>query len=78
MSVSVKLKKDQLKYLGMLAKKRGKTIDYYISKAIDKYLETLEDKYFAKLADKRLADIRSGKSKTIPHEEVMKRNGLSD
>ena len=78
MAISVELKKDQLKYLGMLARKNDKTIDHYISEAIDKYLEDLEDKYFAKLADERLAEIRSGKSKTIPHSEVKKEYGIYD
>jgi len=68
MSVSIKLKKDQLKYLGMLAEKNGKTIDHYISEAVDKYLE---DEYFTKLADERYADILSGKEEFISYEEAF-------
>ena len=78
MSVSIKLKKDQLKYLGILAEKSGKTIDHYVSEIVDKYLEDLEDEYFTKLADERYADILSGKEEFISFEEVLRKNGLSD
>ncbi len=37
------------------------------------YLDDLEDIY---LAQKRLEDIRAGRSKTIPLEEVMRRYGM--
>jgi RHH-type rel operon transcriptional repressor/antitoxin RelB len=43
--------------------------------AIREHLDDLEDLY---LAEQRLADIRSGKTQTIPMEDVMKRYGLEN
>jgi len=78
MSVLVELEKDHLESLEILAKENSKTINYYISEAIEKYLDDLEDAYFSKIAEERLADIESGKSKTIPHSEVKKEYGIYD
>ena len=75
MSLSVRLKKDQMERLDRLAKETGRTKTYYVSKAIDQCLEDFEDLY---MAEKISADIRSGKEKTYSFEEVMKENGLSD
>ena len=74
MPLSIRLKKKQLERLENLAKETNKTKSFYVSKAIDQYLEDLEFEY---LMEQRLIDIRSGKSKPIPFEEVLKRNGLS-
>jgi len=43
--------------------------------AILEHLDDLEDLY---IAEKRLADIRAGRVKTIPLEEVMKEYGMVD
>ena len=75
MSSLIKIKKRQLERLENLAKETGKTKTYYVSKAIDEYLDELE---FLSLMEQRLARINSGESKTIPFEEVLKENGLSD
>ena len=48
---------------------------FYMIEAINEHIDDLEDLY---LAEQRLIDIRSGKSKTIPIEKVMKRYGLED
>ena len=40
----------------------------YARAAITEYIEDLEDTY---LAEKRLEGIRTGRSKTIPIEEIM-------
>jgi RHH-type rel operon transcriptional repressor/antitoxin RelB len=58
--------------LGVLAQMTGRTKTFYAREAI---LEHLDDLY---LAEQRLLDIRSGKSQTVPLEEVMKRYGLED
>lgn len=63
------------KRLDRLAKRTGRTKTYYAREAILKYLDDLEDIYFA---EKELAAIRSGRSKTIPLEEIMRRHGLED
>lgn len=62
------------KRLDRLAKRTGRTKTYYAREAILKHLEDLEDIY---IAEKRLADIRAGRTKTIPIEEVMRRHGLN-
>jgi len=51
----------------------GRTKTYYAREAILQYLDDLEDIYFA---EKALAEIRSGRSKPIPIEKVMRRYGL--
>jgi RHH-type rel operon transcriptional repressor/antitoxin RelB len=43
--------------------------------AILEHLEHLEDVY---LAEQRLIDIRAGRTKTIPLDDVMKQYGLED
>jgi len=47
----------------------------HVREAILEQLDDLEDYY---LAEKALQEIRSGKVKTIPLEEIMKRYGLED
>ncbi len=59
--------------LAALAKRSGRTKTFYAREALEKHLEDMEDLYDA---EERLADIRSGKSKTIPLEEIMKRYGM--
>jgi len=61
------------KRLARLAKRTGRTKTYYAREAILQHLEDLEDIY---IADKRLAEIRAGRAKTIPLEEVMRQYGL--
>ena len=63
------------KRLARLAKQTGRTKTYYAREAILQYLDDLEDIYFAQ---KELEAIRSGRSKTIPLEEVMRLYGLED
>jgi RHH-type rel operon transcriptional repressor/antitoxin RelB len=43
--------------------------------AILEHLDDFEDVY---LAEQRLADIRAGRTTTVPLEDVMKRHGLED
>lgn len=59
--------------LDVLAKATGRTKTFYAREAILEHLEDLEDLY---LAEQRLIDIRAGKTKTVPLEEVMKRYGM--
>ncbi len=59
--------------LDALAKATGRTKTYYAREAILAYLEDLEDTY---LAEKRLEDLRAGRTKAIPLEDVMKDYGL--
>jgi RHH-type rel operon transcriptional repressor/antitoxin RelB len=59
--------------LDRLAKRTGRTKTYYAREAILQHLDDLEDIY---LAEKRLAEIRSGRVRTIPLEKIMRRSGL--
>lgn len=61
--------------LDALAKATGRTKTFYAREAILEYLDDLEDLY---LAEQRLIDLRAGKTKAIPLEEVIKRYGLED
>jgi RHH-type transcriptional regulator, rel operon repressor / antitoxin RelB len=61
------------KRLGRLAKRTGRTKTYYAREAIVQHLDDLEDIY---LAEKELQAIRSGRSRTIPLEKVMRRYGM--
>jgi len=65
------LEQEQLERLNKAMQKIGEeTKEYHIMrvrKKIERYIEDLED---IAIAQERLADIRSGKSKTIPYEEM--------
>lgn len=61
--------------LDNLARTTGRTKSYYAREAILEHLDDLEDLY---LAESRLLDIRAGRSKTIPLEEVMKQYGMEN
>lgn len=56
-----------------LAKETKRSTSFYYNLLLEEYLEDLEDIY---LAEQVLAEIRSGKQKTIPAEEVYKKAGL--
>jgi RHH-type rel operon transcriptional repressor/antitoxin RelB len=71
--LAIRLTPDIEKRLDNLSRKTGRTKTYYARAAIVEYLDDLEDIY---LAEKRLEDIRSGKSKTIPIDEIMRRYDL--
>lgn len=59
--------------LEALAQATGRTKTFYAREAILEHLDNLEDLY---LAEQRLIDIRTGRSQTVPLEEVMKRYGM--
>ena len=63
------------KRLDRLAKRTGRTKTYYARESILQHLDELEDIY---LAEKRLEGIRSGRSKTIPLDQVMRQYGMED
>jgi len=72
--LAIRLPEKIEKRLDRLAKRTGRTKTYYAREAILKHLEDLEDIY---IAEKRLADIRAGRTRTIPLQEVMRRYGLN-
>ncbi len=75
MAVSLRLPEDISSRLQSLAKKTGRSKTFYMIEAIREYIDDLEDLY---LAEQRLVDLRSGKTKAVPLEDVIKENGLED
>ena len=59
--------------VSFLAKETRRPASFYYNLLLEDYLDDLEDIY---LSEKVLADIRSGKEKTIPADEVYKELGL--
>ena len=74
-SISIRLPDNVANRLDQLSTLTGRSKSFYIIEAILEHLDDLEDVY---IAEKRLEDIRAGKTKTVPLEEVMKRYGLED
>jgi RHH-type rel operon transcriptional repressor/antitoxin RelB len=73
--LAIRLPEEIEKRLEALAKATGRSKTFYVREAILEHLDDLEDLY---LAEQRLIDIRAGKSKTIPLEEIISRYGLED
>jgi len=59
--------------LSALDKATGRTKSFYAREAILEHLDDLEDLY---LAERRLIDIRDGKTRTVPLEDVMRDYGM--
>jgi RHH-type rel operon transcriptional repressor/antitoxin RelB len=73
--LAIRLPQDIEKRLERLAKRTGRSKTYYAREAILAHLEDLEDVYDA---ERELAQIRAGRSKTIPLETLAKEYGLAD
>jgi RHH-type rel operon transcriptional repressor/antitoxin RelB len=71
--LAIRLPETIEKRLDKLAKRTGRTKTYYAREAILQHLDDLEDIY---LAEKALQSIRSGRTRTIPLEKVMRRYAL--
>jgi RHH-type transcriptional regulator, rel operon repressor / antitoxin RelB len=71
--LAIRLPEKIEKRLGRLAKRTGRTKTYYAREAILQYLDDLEDIY---LAEKELTAVRSGRSRPIPIENIIRRYGL--
>jgi RHH-type rel operon transcriptional repressor/antitoxin RelB len=71
--LAIRLSAEVENRLEALAQATGRTKTFYAREAILEHLDDLEDLY---LAEQRLIDIRAGKTKTVPLEEVMKRYGM--
>ena len=61
--------------LDALSKRTGRSKSFYARQAILEHIGDLEDVY---LAEQRLADLRAGRSDTVPLDDLMKRYGLDD
>ena len=73
--LAIRLPEKIEKRLDRLAKRTGRTKTYYAREAILQHLEELEDIY---IAERRLEAVRSGRSKPVPIEKVMRRYGIAD
>jgi len=73
--LAIRLPQDIENRLEALAKATGRSKTFYAREAILEHLDDLEDVY---LAEQRLIDIRAGRTRTVPLEDVMKRNALED
>ncbi|MGG7056633.1 type II toxin-antitoxin system RelB family antitoxin [Nitrosomonas sp. ANs5] len=73
--LAIRLPEDLEKRLDNLAKRTGRTKTFYARQAIEQHLDDLEDLY---LAEQRLTEIRAGRTRTVPLEDIMKRHGLED
>ena len=70
MTYSIRLPQEVENRLQNLSVRTGRSKSFYVKEAILEHLDDIEDVY---LAEKRLEDIRSGRTQTIPLQEVMKR-----
>lgn len=71
--LAIRLPQSIEKRLAKLARRTGRTKSYYVREAILQHLDDLEDVY---LAEQRLERIQRGEERTIPLEDVMKRDGV--
>lgn len=75
MAVSLRLPADVEARLDNLARRTGRTKSFYIREAVLEHLDDLEDLF---LAEERLRDVLSGRSDTVPLEDLLKQHGLAD
>ena len=73
--LAIRLPAEIERRLEALAEATGRTKTFYAREAILEHMDDLEDIY---LAESRLADIRAGRSTTIPMEDVMREHGLAN
>jgi RHH-type rel operon transcriptional repressor/antitoxin RelB len=73
--LAIRLPADIERRLDALAAATGRTKTFYAREAILEHMENLEDIY---LAERALEEIRAGKVKTIPLDDVMREYGLED
>ncbi len=71
--LAIRLSEEVEQRLSELARRTGRSKTFYAREAILEHLDDLEDIY---LAEQQMTEVRAGKLKTVPLEEVMKRYGL--
>jgi RHH-type rel operon transcriptional repressor/antitoxin RelB len=74
-AISVVLPEELAARLQALAKESGRSESSYVLEAVSEYIGDFED---IQIAEQRLADIRSGRSKTITLDELERNLGLAD
>jgi RHH-type rel operon transcriptional repressor/antitoxin RelB len=75
MTYSIRLPDEIEKRLKNLSVKTGRRKSFYVKEAILEHLDDIEDIY---LAEKRLERINSGRTQTIPLQEIMKQYGMDN
>lgn len=75
MAISIRLPEEVESRLSQLANLTGRSKTFYIREAIVEHLDDMEDLY---MAERELEEIRAGRARTVPLEEVMKRYGMAD
>jgi len=73
MTYTIRIPKEIEIRLSHLSEQTGRSKSFYIKEALLEHITDLEDVY---IAEKRLEDIRAGRTKTIPLQEVMKEHGM--
>ena len=73
--LAIRLPVEVERRLEALAHATGRTKTFYAREAILEHLDDLEDLY---LAEQRLIEIRAGKTKTVPLNDVMNCYGMDD
>ncbi|MFA6138418.1 MAG: ribbon-helix-helix protein, CopG family [Sulfurimonas sp.] len=71
-AINIRLEKDMIEALDAYAKELDKSRTSLIEKAVDLYFDKLDEI----IADKRIDNIKSGKTKVIPMEEVFRQAGI--
>ena len=71
-AINIRLEKDILEQLDEYATELEKTRTSLIEKAIEFYFDKLDEM----VADKRIDNLKSGKTKVIPLEEVFAKAGI--
>jgi len=73
--LAIRLPEDIERRLDKLAKRTGRTKTFYARQAILEHLDDLEDLY---LAEKRLANLHTGRTRSVSLDEVLKAHELGD
>ena len=73
--LAIRLPQEIENRLTALAQKTGRSKTFYAREAILEHLDDLEDLY---LAEQQMVEVRAGRLKTIPLEELMKQYDLED
>jgi predicted DNA-binding protein len=71
-AINIRLEKDMIEALDEYANELDKTRTKLIEKAIEFYFDKLDEM----VADKRIDNLKSGKTKVIPLEEVFAKAGI--
>jgi predicted DNA-binding protein len=71
-AINIRLEKEMIEALDEYAKELDKSRTSLIEKAVDLYFDKLDEI----IADKRIDNIKSGKTKVIPMEEVFRQAGI--